>query len=90
MVHRRLQPDPLPPSRFKLGKWGIVVNGIAIAFLLLAFVLMFFPPVPHPQPQVMNWNILVFSCVNIFSFVYYYFRGRHSYKGPVAYVRKDL
>ena len=90
IAHRRLQAEPLPTSRFRLGNYGIVVNGVVIAFLLLACVMMFFPQAPHPEPKYMNWNIVVFSSVNIFSFSYYYFRGRHNYKAPVDYVRKDV
>jgi len=90
MAHKRCQPEPLPPSSFNLGKYGIVVNGIALAYLSVAFVMGFFPPVPHPTPKYMNWNIVVFGAVNIFSFLYYIFRGKHTYKAPVESVRKDV
>src|SRR5256886_11299572 len=51
---------------------------------------MFFPPAPNPSPQIMNWNIVVYASAIIFSYIYYRFRGRYSYKGPVEYIRKDL
>jgi hypothetical protein len=35
-------------------------------------------------------NIIQFSGVLVFAGLYYAFKGRHVYAGPVAYVRKDL
>jgi hypothetical protein len=50
----------------------------------------FFPTVPHPSAEQMNWNILVFGVVVIFSIGYYVAVGRHRYAGPVTYVRKGV
>jgi choline transport protein len=36
----------------------------------------------------MNWAVLGYGSVIIFALVYYIFRGRHRYVGPVEYVRK--
>ena len=36
----------------------------------------------------MNWAVLIFGAVIIWSVVYYLVYGRHVYDGPVAYVRK--
>ena len=49
----------------------------------------FFPPVPNPTPDMMNWNILVYGTVVLFSIGYYIVRGRFRYAGPVEYVRKS-
>jgi hypothetical protein len=38
----------------------------------------------------MNWNILIFGVVVLFSIGYYVAVGRHHYEGPVAYVRKSI
>ena len=73
MTHRCCQSEPLPPSQFSLGKYGLVINLIALTFLYLAFVMMFFLPAPHPTSKLMNWNIVVFSSVLVFSFIYYIF-----------------
>jgi len=89
MAHRRRQPEPLPPATFSLGKYGLAINLIALAFISLAFVMMFFPPAPNPTPKLMNWNIVVFSCVLLFSSVYYHFQGKYTYKAPVEFVKKD-
>lgn len=49
----------------------------------------FFPPTPHPTNDAMNWNIVIYGAVVLFSLTYYLIVGRHRYAGPVAYVRKS-
>jgi LPXTG-motif cell wall-anchored protein len=35
----------------------------------------------------MNWSSLIFGLVLIFSLVFYFFKKRHEYRGPVAAIR---
>jgi LPXTG-motif cell wall-anchored protein len=35
----------------------------------------------------MNWSSLIFGLVLIFSLVFYFFKKRHEYRGPVAVIR---
>lgn len=85
---RRLTNSPLPRSKFSLGRFGLPINIASEIFLLIMFVLAFFPAIPSPDAASMNWNILIYGAVVLFSLLYYLFRGRHRYVGPVAYVRK--
>lgn len=39
-------------------------------------------------PGDMNWAIVVYSGVIIFSLIFYALYGRKTYDGPVEYVRK--
>ncbi|KAF2198016.1 amino acid transporter [Delitschia confertaspora ATCC 74209] len=87
---KRLRGKPLLPCRFSLGRWGLPINIVSVLFLCLAFIMTFFPSAPRPDAEAMNWNILVFGCVVVFSVVYFFLRGRHRYAGPVEYVRKDV
>lgn len=87
MIWRRLTNSPLLPSKFSLGRWGLTINIASEAFLLLIFVLAFMPSNPKPTAAQMNWNIVIYGGVTLFSLVYYFLRGTHRYKGPVAYVR---
>lgn len=89
MALRRARGQPLLPAHFRLGRAGLPVNLVAIGFLLLAFVMSFFPPVAHPAPDTMNWAIMVYGVVIVASLAYYIPVGRHHYKGPVAYVRQE-
>ena len=81
--------QPLLPSHFKFGRMtGLIMNGLSLAFLVVIFIFCFFPPIPNPPPEVMNWACVVYSGVLLLALVYYLLRARHKYDGPVEYVRK--
>ena len=86
---RRIRGIPLLETRFSLGKAGLAINLAAIAFLLVLFVMSFFPPIPNPPPSAMNWAIVVYGVVMIFATVYYFVSAKHRYVGPVEYTRKS-
>ncbi|KAK4901620.1 hypothetical protein LTR27_001392 [Elasticomyces elasticus] len=91
MIWRKLSGRPLLPSHFDMGRrFGLAVNFVALAFMCLVFVIAFFPPVPLPLLTVvsMNWSILIFGVVVLFSMGYYVIFGRKQYVGPVAFVRR--
>lgn len=88
MTWRRLTNQPLPPSAFSLGKYGLAVNIISELLLVVMFILTFFPTTPKPEMASMNWSIVMYGGVVVLSLVYYVFRGRFRYVGPVEYVRK--
>ncbi|RAR06415.1 amino acid transporter [Stemphylium lycopersici] len=90
MFVKRLRGEPLLPSRFDLGRAGLVVNGIALCYLAIAVVFILFPSVPNPSLIDMNWSCVIFGCFAIFSMGYYYLYGKHSYKGPVEYVKRSI
>ncbi|KAF6515541.1 hypothetical protein HZS61_004282 [Fusarium oxysporum f. sp. conglutinans] len=87
MIWRRCRKSPLLPSKFSLGRWGLTINIVSEAFLVVIFVLAFMPGNPNPTASQMNWSILIYGVVALSSLVYYVFRGTHRYEGPVAYVR---
>ncbi|KAH8712170.1 amino acid/polyamine transporter I [Phaeosphaeriaceae sp. PMI808] len=84
---KRVRGEPLLSAEFSLGRAGIVVNAIAIAFLSIAFIFSFFPSAPNPSPASMNWSSLMFGFILSFSLIYYYVFGRRNYVGPVEYVK---
>jgi amino acid transporter len=85
---KRLRGEPLLPSKFNLGKWGLPINLISVLFLLFCWIFCFFPVGPRPTIIDMNWAVLGYGAVLIFAVAYYVVRGRHVYVGPVRYVRK--
>ncbi|ORY16828.1 amino acid/polyamine transporter I [Clohesyomyces aquaticus] len=87
---KRWRGEALLPSRFSLGIYGIWVNGASVVYLTVALVFSFFPSFPSPTPDLMNWNILIYGSVVIFSLIYFVFKGRHQYVGPVEYINKDM
>ncbi|KAK4551747.1 hypothetical protein LTR86_010940 [Recurvomyces mirabilis] len=90
MLAKRLRRESFPASRFNLGILGWIVNLIAICFLLVAFLFLFFPPAPNPGPAAMNWVVLIYGIAIFFAATYYFVRGRREYEGPVMHVRKDV
>lgn len=88
VILKRLHNEPLLPRRFSLGRLGLPLNIFSVAFLVLAFIMTFFPQSPHPGVASMNWNILVFGTIVVFSTIFFVVVGRHRYAGPVEYVRK--
>lgn len=85
---KRLRGEPLPPSRWTLGRWAIPCNIIALLYIGLAFVISFFPIAKQVTAASMNWSVLVWGAIVIFSTVIYLVSGRYVYKGPVVYVMK--
>ena len=82
--------ERFPPRRFDLGAAGLYINIVAICFLVVAFVFLFFPAGPNPSAGDMNWGIVIYGAAIIFAFAWYLVRGRHEYEGPVTYVRQDM
>jgi amino acid transporter len=86
---KRLRGEPLLPSKFDLGKFGLPINIIAVVFLFFCWFFCFFPTSPNPTVVDMNWASLAYGAVLIFAVVYYIVRGRHVYVGPVEYIQKS-
>jgi len=90
VLARKLRNEPFPASRFTIPRTiGIVVNLIAICFLSVAFLFLFFPAAPSPDPATMNWGILIYGVVILFSMLYYYFTGRHQYDVSISIRRRE-
>ncbi|KAH8660379.1 amino acid/polyamine transporter I [Xylariales sp. PMI_506] len=88
ILWRRLTNQPLLPSQFSLGKWGVFINIISLILMAFFFVFVLFPPAPDPTAATMNWNLPIYAGVMSISVIFYFVRGRHTYIGPVEYVRK--
>ncbi|KAK4635121.1 hypothetical protein CLAFUR4_02155 [Fulvia fulva] len=90
VLAKRIRGEPFPASKFSLGKFGWVANVVAVGFLVIAYVFLFFPATPRPDAKGMNWAFLVYGVAVLFAGGYYWVHGRHEYDGPVEYVRKDV
>ena len=89
MARKRILKESLLPSRFSLGRWGLAINLIAITFLSFCWVMLFLPSRPHPDAKDMNWTILIYGITWIAAVVYYKFKGKYDYAGPVEGISKD-
>ena len=90
LVWRRLRGEPLPQRRWSLGKYGLAVNIMALVFLTPIYFFAFWPLATPVDAASMNWAVVMYGGVVIWSLVYYYIWGKHSYVGPVTIVKRDL
>ncbi|KAI2487155.1 Amino acid transporter [Pyrenophora tritici-repentis] len=86
---KRLRGEPLLCRRWSLGKFGGVVNDLALGFLFVSFLFSFFPMIPNPTAIDMNWVSVMFGALVIFATVNYFVSARKSYTAPVSLVKKD-
>lgn len=86
---KRLRGEPLLPRRWSLGKFGGIINDLALFFLTVAFVFSFFPMTPKPTAVDMNWAALMFAALAIIATVNYFVSARKSYIAPVSLVKQD-
>ena len=90
LLRKRILKEPLPVSRWKLGRFGIYINAVALMFLLVIWIFTFFPITATVNSTTMNWNVLMYCGIIIFAAVHYMIWGRHVYVGPVALIKRDL
>jgi len=89
LIHRRLFGAPLPPRRWSLGKFGLAINIASLCYLAPVWFFAFWPLVTPVTAISMNWSSTMFGGVISFALVYYYFRARHQYTGPVVLVKRE-
>ncbi|KAF2644023.1 choline transport protein [Massarina eburnea CBS 473.64] len=63
---------------------GTLVNVFGCGYLFVMLIFSFWPIGNHPLPKEMNYSSLMCGAVAIFSLVYYFLRGKKTYKGPVV------
>lgn len=87
LLWRRLaQPLSLPPARWSLGSYGVVINASSLVYSLFAVFWCFWPSITAVTLETFNWAVVMFIGVVILSGVYYVLHGRRMYKGPVVLV----
>ncbi|TFY77230.1 hypothetical protein EWM64_g6782 [Hericium alpestre] len=67
---------------FKLGRWGVPINVVAVLWIAFAIVLFCMPAVIPVTRQTMNYASVVFIGFAAFSAVWYVVNGRYYYDGP--------
>jgi Amino acid permease len=74
----------LPEARWNLGFWAAPVNVVAVGYVLFVFVMAFFPAnVTSLKPSSMNWTVLVWVVVIVFSTGLYVLHGQYVYRLPI-------
>lgn len=68
------------------GILGIIINGYAIIYISIIVFFSFWPSKMDPTIAEMNWSILAIGGAMFLAMLYYIFRARHIYAGPVVEV----
>ncbi|KAK5115270.1 hypothetical protein LTR62_001470 [Meristemomyces frigidus] len=71
--------DKLPPSEFRLGKWGPIANWISVVYCSITTVFFFFPAGPNPAPGDMNYAIAVFGVMLVAAVGFWFVKGKQSF-----------
>ncbi|KAJ5752125.1 amino acid/polyamine transporter I [Penicillium odoratum] len=84
ILWRRLStPKLLTYGPWKLGGCGVILNILSLVYLSFTCIFMLFPPYYPVTAANMNYASLIFGAVAIFSLIYWVWRGRKVYEGPV-------
>lgn len=88
VLYRRLaHPELVPTARWSLGKWGVPVNIVGLAYVTFTWFWAFWPTFARPTADLFNWSVLLFVSVFLLCLIMYVVRGRKVYRGPVTDVR---
>lgn len=68
------------------GLLGIVVNILACVFMVIVIFFSFWPPVTPTTAVSMNYSILLFGVVILFSMAYYLTIAHRTFVGPLVEV----
>ena len=87
---RRWRGPPLPPRRWSLGRAGAAVNVAALLFLAPMWFFSFWPVTTPTKPGNMNWAVAMYGGIITIAVVFYVFKARHVYVGPVVETKRNL
>lgn len=71
--------DKLPPGEFNLGRLGMPINIIALAYCTVSTIFFFFPGSPSPSAADMNYAIAVFGFMIVVAVGFWLIKGRVSF-----------
>ena len=71
---------------FKLGRLGVPITLISIAYSLVGWFFSFWPPTATVTVKTMNWSVTVYVGVLAASMIYWLIHARHVYTGPIIEV----
>ena len=83
LVYRRLCREPLPFGPFTLGRWGILINTVAVVYSGFLFAIMILPPYQPVTASNMNYAGVIFGGALILCGILWFVYGKKAYKGPV-------
>jgi len=85
VLYRRLT-NTLPRARWSLGRLGVPVNVLGIAYAAFSFFWCFWPNATPVEAYTFNWAPVLFVGVLVCCMLAYWVKGRKVYVGPVMQV----
>jgi len=73
-----------------MGRFGMVFNLCALAYVVVAYVFAFFPIGTPVTTETMNWASAVYGGIVVVAALHYVVYARHVYIPPVSRLAKDL
>lgn len=83
---KRLRNEPLPPARWSLGRWGLLINAFGFVYSCFAFVFCCFPAALPVTASEANWGPVLWAGIAGISLLIYVFWGHKHYTAPVIFV----
>ncbi|KAH7253384.1 putative amino acid permease family protein [Fusarium solani] len=71
--------DTMTPGPFHLGKYGLLVNTIAVIYCSITIVFFFFPGTPNPSTGDMNYAIAIFGIMLVVATAFWFIKGRKTF-----------
>jgi choline transport protein len=91
VLYRRIRhPHLLPHARWSLGRVGVPLNIMGVAYSVFAFFWCFWPEYNGFSLGGFNWSSVIFLGTALMCAIMYTIQGRKVYAGPVVIVEKDL
>ena len=90
LVLRRFGKKEIPWGPWTLGRWGLPINLVSMAYSILLIVFMVFPPYQPVRAENMNYASVIFGAATIVSTVLWFVYGRKTYRGPAREIIDEL
>ena len=85
---KRARKERLPDARWSLGRYGMGINGLALMYASWSFFWSFWPNSCSTTAANFNWASVLLVGIMVLAAVFYYFRARRLFEGPVVKVVK--
>ncbi|KAK2590076.1 hypothetical protein QQS21_012249 [Conoideocrella luteorostrata] len=89
VLWRRIyHPETLPYAQFSLGRFGIMINSMAVIYGIWCFFWSLWPQQYPVTASGFNWASVMYGATLAAALLHYAFVGRHKYQGPVSLVEE--
>ncbi|ARZ71937.1 amino acid permease [Streptomyces albireticuli] len=88
-IFLRLRLDDFQPGPWNLGRYGKLVAGIAVTWIVISNVLFMLPQASPITATSFNYAPIALGVVLFIATVWWFASARHRFQGPVSYGRPD-